>query len=303
MTDGILCGWRISSELPLPELAPWQGDDRPADVVVRFGEVPGQLDDAVLATPFIRIGRDGRCLVLLPQVARYLLAGESEIVIAPAPAAAAAEIRLFVLDTLLGMLCLKRGLYPLHAAAVRMDGGAIAFAGVAGAGKSMQAALFAARGCAVLADDICAVDTAAAPTPAVRPSFPRLKLWGDCLEALRIAAPHLEPIRPGIDKYAWLHHDGFGPQPLPLKAIVVLRDSNAVLPEACGRIASSANVLQSLRASLFRPSWARALGCEAAIFAAETRLASTVPVYRLCRRRDFARSGALAERLAELVAV
>ena len=32
--DYVLCGWRVRSALPLPEVAPWRGDDRPPDVTI-----------------------------------------------------------------------------------------------------------------------------------------------------------------------------------------------------------------------------------------------------------------------------
>jgi hypothetical protein len=38
MVDRVLCGWRLRSDLPLPDFFPWVGDDRQPDVTVHLGQ-------------------------------------------------------------------------------------------------------------------------------------------------------------------------------------------------------------------------------------------------------------------------
>ncbi len=103
MTDSFLCGWRVRSELHLPELAPWSGDDRAPDVVIRFGEVPAGLDDLVEDQPFLQIDRRGRCLLRLDNVAAYLVTGPGEVIVSPKPGVGDAEVRVFLLSSVFGL--------------------------------------------------------------------------------------------------------------------------------------------------------------------------------------------------------
>ncbi|MFY9695329.1 MAG: hypothetical protein WA776_09005 [Xanthobacteraceae bacterium] len=176
MTDSFLCGWRVRSELHLPELAPWSGDDRTPDVVIRCGEVPDRLDDLVEDSPFLQIDRHGTCLLRLDNVAAYLVTGPGEVIVAPRPGVGEAEIRVFLLSSVFGYLCHLRALFPLHASCVAINGKAAAFCGPSGAGKSTTAVQLALRGHRLLADDVCVIDAHAAGGPRVLPAFPRLKL-------------------------------------------------------------------------------------------------------------------------------
>ena len=38
--DYDLCGWRVASEIALPDLPHWAGDTRPPDVTIGIGDVP-----------------------------------------------------------------------------------------------------------------------------------------------------------------------------------------------------------------------------------------------------------------------
>ena len=81
----------------------------------------------------------------------------NQIVIDAAPDATDRNVRLFLLGSALGALLHQRGLLPLHANAIDLGGGAVAFSGHSGAGKSTIAAWFHDRGHRILADDVCVV--------------------------------------------------------------------------------------------------------------------------------------------------
>ena len=59
MADLTLDCRRISTDWPLPELLPWTGDDRPADISVRRGAVPQQPSGVVHDGPAIRTSLRG----------------------------------------------------------------------------------------------------------------------------------------------------------------------------------------------------------------------------------------------------
>jgi hypothetical protein len=130
----------------------------------------------------------------------------------------------YLLGPVCGLLLRLRGVTCLHASAVRIGAGAVLVCGPAGAGKSTTAAALAARGHAVLADDVCALDE----TPSgvhVRPAYPQLRLWPDAARALYGEAAELPALTPNWDK-RYLDLSGlpgaFLDRPLPVSAVYVL---------------------------------------------------------------------------------
>ena len=107
-----------------------------------------------------------------------------EILVEPAVDASDQNVRLYLLGSALGMLLHQRGLLPLHANCVEIDGQAFAFMGRPGAGKSTLAAWFHDRGYRLIADDVSVVGFDQQYERAlVYPGVPRLQLWREALEA------------------------------------------------------------------------------------------------------------------------
>lgn len=221
--DRSLCGWRVASALPLPDLAPWQGDGRCPDLVIALGSVPARLDDIVVDQPLLQIAADGTCRFQVPEVATYLVdPGGQLVTIDPVLPPDAPDIRAFLLSTIFGILCFRRGLLPLHASCVRVGDRAVALAGPSGMGKSTLAAALLQRGHAVLADDVTVLDLTAPEGVRVLPAFPRLKLWQDAAARLDISVHGMERSRMTLDKYHLPVAYAFCAEPLPLSAVLHL---------------------------------------------------------------------------------
>ena len=201
MHDLTLCGWRVASQFPIPDLAPWIGDARDADIVIRLGKVPERLDELVHESPLFQVAADGRCRFIISEVAAYLIKGGSEIVVDPYIELSSPDIRVFLLGTVLGVLCHQRGVIPVHASCVDINGKAALFAGPSGVGKSTLAAGFMRRGYSVLADDVTVVQPDGRGGYQVFPSFPRLKLWSRSADALGLAYRGEEQSRQELEKY------------------------------------------------------------------------------------------------------
>jgi hypothetical protein len=105
----------------------------------------------------------------------------------------------------------------------------VALAGPPGAGKSTTAAAFALRGFPVLSDDIVVL-TERNGRFLVQPGYPRVNLWPDSAGVLAGSPDALPRIAPPWDK-RFLDLDergGFAADPLPLDAIYVLGERDAV---------------------------------------------------------------------------
>ncbi len=284
------CGWRVRSALPLPGLLPWRGADRLPDIEITLGNVPAALADAVERGPFLEIGADGACLLAVERVGRYLVRDGRSVTIEPRIAPITPDVLTFLVGSVLGILCHQRGLLPLHASAVRLGSGAVALAGRSGAGKSTLALALAQRGHALLADDVSVIEAGDFQRPMMWPTTAPLRLWRDSLEAQGIATAGLARARAGLEKFFLPSEAGADPVPpaaLPLRAIYALTPANPANPPGFSRMRGT-RAMGTVADQIYRRRLGFRLGRQAALFAAASRVADTVPVYRLVRPIDIA---------------
>jgi hypothetical protein len=214
-------GLGIHSTFQLPELPVAACPER--DVLIRHGRV-GQVG--------VKAGcRDNR-YDIAPQEARicwqgygaYLVRAGREIVVEPDPNAADSTIRVPLLGMCLALLLVQRGLLVLHASAVSLAGGAVAFVGEKGHGKSTMAATLFGRGHPLITDDVLAIDDSN-PTGAalVWPAYPQFKLLPESVVAALGEDPNaLSRLAPLYDKLTRGASERFASEPLPLRAVYVL---------------------------------------------------------------------------------
>jgi hypothetical protein len=283
----VVYGLGVRSAVELPELTRGSG---PTEVDVRVGPVPDAPRDEVTTGGALRVTPEHTCLYFRNTGAIRVRAGR-EITIDPDPGADPATLRACVLGPALGLLLHQRGLLVLHASAVVLGDGVVAFLGRSGQGKSTTAAALHVRGCGVIADDVVAVDLTAPGGPVVRPGYPQLKLWPDAVTALGERPDALSRVVAREEKRAravtappeasW-----------PLHRVYVLTDDEAL---ALDPLAGHAAVFELVQHSYIAPALPR-LG-SAHDLTQCIRLATTVPVRRLRRPRSLAG----LDRLATLV--
>lgn len=296
MTDYSLCGWRLSSELPLPELAIWEGDQRPPQVTIALGPTPEPPKPLVVDGPFAQLSADGTLRFSIEAVGRFLVRGDGHVTVAPHPEASGPQIRAALFSTPFATLCHQRGVLPFHASCVVVNGRAVAITGISGAGKSTLAALMACRGHPLLAEDVCVLDCRAEGGPLVLPSPGRLKLWRDTVEALGLTADPADRIGAGREKFDLARIASFHPHPLPLAAVIHL--SIGWAPQDTERLRGT-ELMRGLKAGIFRERIGIGLGKVEQMFAASLRLAA-LPNWRISRSDDFAKMDALADLITEL---
>lgn len=299
MPDYNLFGWRVQSTLPLPELLPWRGGARAPDLLVEVGAVPPVDPDTPSFSPALQICPTG-VRVAIPAVATYWVEAGRRVIVQPTMPEDAADIRVFLLGTVLAILCFQRGLLPLHASAVDIGGRVLLLSGVSGAGKSTLAAAFSARGYRLLSDDLCALEMREGQSLKILPAFPRIKLWGDSARQLQTPLEGLTRSREELEKYHLpLVEAQFQPDALPPAQIVFLRTERA--PER--RLPRQLVGVEAFRRYDLVHRWrvGMALGCEALIFDGMARLIQTVPVVEVARGEDLADLPALVDSILALV--
>jgi hypothetical protein len=212
----------LSSDIQLPELPPSKTAGLP--VRITLGRVPETIPEPTFQSPYCIASRH-ELLLHIDGVASYYIGNGKKVVVQPAPDGNDLDIRGYLLGHIFAILCHQRRLLPLHASAVRMGSGAVAFLGDSGAGKSTLAAFLVARGFPLVADDVCLLDPDAPAQQRVLPVAPWLKLWRTSLEALGQPQDGLSRTFHDEDKYRVPVGDlaMVEEQRLPLTALVFLK--------------------------------------------------------------------------------
>lgn len=262
-------GLRVGSQLPLPELFEARPGD--ADVEIRFGRIAAYEGEK----PGLTLQADG-ALLSIPEVGRYLIRDGREIVVEPAAGGSERNLRLYLLGSAFGAVLHQRGLLPLHANAIEIDGRAVAFMGHSGAGKSTIAAWFHDRGYRVLADDVCVVTFDGAGGPVAHAGIPRLRLWREALEASGRTADAFELSFDDQDKYNVPTAAGAG-APLELSHIYLLRKAEAGHP-SIARL-QGIDAVDALVANTYRGAFVTMMGAAGRHLADCLKLIHRAPVF------------------------
>lgn len=219
---------------------------------------------------------------------QFLLKGGREVQYCPLPGASDETVRAPLLGVVLGTVLHQRGTYTLHASAVSVEDGAVAFIGQKGAGKSTTAAALHQRGHRLLTDDVMAVEFTEQGTLVVQPSFPRIKLQPDAISALGHEPTSLPLLHTNLDKRVYSADRHFRPGAIPLRRIYVLSWGDTY---RSSQLSSTEALIQLLSHSYA----ARFLGADAAgekHFRQSQAITQKVPVHRLERPSDLDRLSA-----------
>ncbi len=279
-----LGGLRVCSELPLPGLIANSSVARSEDVVIRCSRVPESLPSVTAEFP------EGQCnenelLLNIPDAGRYLIRHGAEILVDPAPLASPGNVAAYLLGTAFGVLCHQRGIPPLHASAIEVEDGCVAFTGGSGAGKSTLAAALAARGHQVISDDVCVLHADDRGHLLIWPGLVRLRLWEDAMQALACEGGVEQEFR-GYNKYL-ISIDPPEPRQVPPLASRLstgfnvprqLRQRDAVARCCCSR---------DLDAKYLPFDLAEHMGRKSTLFTVCAAVARDVPVFRFSRPLGF----------------
>jgi len=291
-------GLNIRSEIAIPELpAGAIGSSADPDVVVRLGDVPPIENPIEYLRHQIQFGSGWIAIDPMDQ-ARFLIREGREIILSPRPGASENGARIFLLGSVFGAICHQRGLLPLHANAVELNGRAYVFCGESGAGKSTLAAYFQQQGFRLLCDDLCVVGFDAAGRPLAWPGVPRLKLWGDALSGLGKTAQGLVSIGWDLDKYHVPIESYAGDGAYPLANIYRIGYATEVRPAAITRLAGI-EATNAIFANTFRRRFADLLGNSAQYLGQVRHLIEHCGVFSAVRSEGFENFDGEAQRLVQ----
>jgi hypothetical protein len=275
-------GVNIASQLQLPELAQYEQSAarETPDVVVSF-QSPRKTGTAPVSQFPLITAAEYR--IRVPKVGDFHVRDGREICIQPLPHTEEARIRPWLLGTVWGALCYQRNLFIVHASAVQVDSEAILFCGGPGHGKSTLAAQLAARGHALISDDLCRLHLPSDGPPLVFPSAPRLRLWSDALGELGWGAKELAPDHLRDGKFHLLPPGRSSAEPLPVRGAYSLLWGEFGVRDLKG--------MEAFRAFLTAATWRRRLLESMGRIDLHSRrcmeFLQRVPLKQITRPRDF----------------
>jgi len=285
-------GLRIRSDFPLTELL--TSSETAADVEIEEAPVPAELSGATdigvryQAAP-------GRLLLVVDDIARFLISDGRRIAVEPFPGADPEVVRLFLYGSAFAALMHQRGDLVLHGSAIAVGEFSVAFLGPSGVGKSTLSMACQQRGYPVLTDDVCALRPDASGQLVLHPGLPHMKLWLDSLKQFDLAPDGLRRIRQELEKRAVPLGKSFFTIPIPLRKIYVLRPTN----EEGIRLTplKGPQCLNALKNQTYRLRFVDGLSAKPAHFQAALVLARQASVTRVNRPSGSFQLTELADRL------
>jgi hypothetical protein len=179
----------------------------------------------------------------------------------------------------MAVLLRQRGFAVLHASAIAINGGAIAFLGKSGWGKSTLAEAFYARGYGVVTDDVMAIHLDGVH-PHVSPGSPSIKLFPDAADFFGCDVRGSRSVHSQTEKRAHCVALRFPQGSLPLRRMYVLaigerNEITSLEPrDVFVELARNSRAVVLLRDAASRDAHLRQCA----------QLAAQVPVFRLSRR-------------------
>jgi hypothetical protein len=197
-----VCDRTLASNILLPELPPARGQQDWSFVLMParadahrppaswFHE--WRLPDGQVWLYFSRAG--DTYVLSFPELAEFQISGAgTEILCYPVPDIPIESLKHLLLDQVLPLLLSQRGKLVLHASAVAGPGGALAFTGPSGEGKSTLAASFSTHGYDLLTDDCLMLEDRSGSIFGT-PLYPSLRLYPEVIQTLFPEQPVCSPV-------------------------------------------------------------------------------------------------------------
>ena len=276
-------GLEVVSEVDLPGLIPGNPKGAP-DVTIRRATVPKSLDGASAIGPTWQRA-DGRFLMHIPHVARFLLEGGHSIAFEAEEDAGPQDVAVFLAGSVFGVLLHQRNHIVLHASAVLVGGKAVLFCGQSGAGKSTLAAALGEHGYSLIADDQCAIEIGGDGIPRIQADGRQLRLWEKSINELGLGDRRGDPMRNRLRKF-YVEPVAASDAAVPIGAVYALLEIRGPqLPDI-----ERPNIVDATRllvANAYRPLLVHRLDQREIYFRAAAALTATSGIFRLKRRFGF----------------
>ncbi|MCP3936597.1 MAG: hypothetical protein GY708_14620 [Actinomycetia bacterium] len=279
-------GLTFASDIPLPELTETKAGH--ADVRVVLGATPESIDNPTITRRFWS-ANDDEWLQTVEGVARYHVSDGTTIAIEQW--GSDRDVRAYLFGSTIGALLHQRRWLTLHASSFLVDGKAVLVAGQSGAGKSTTLAAVIERGFTMVTDDKTVVFPDGDRLVTV-PGHPTVRLHEDAISGAGRSVDGLATLLDSGEKYLWRApeiHEGT----VEVGALYLLR-KGAVEEIAVSPMVGHA-AFRAILAATYRRPIVEGLGIGGLHFTLASRLADSVPIFRIVRPADGQTVAAVAD--------
>jgi hypothetical protein len=273
-----LCGLHTHSDIPLTSVSTSLHIGEKADIHIQIA--PGYSPAAKKLDRGVLEHSGEGWLIKIQGVADYEVIGGRKIRIWPVKGATQKDIEIFLSGLVWATLCHQRGLLPLHASAVTTKGGIAAFAGPSGAGKSTTAALLGTLGYELVTDDMLPISFNREAAPGAWPYLRRLKMYGGAIVQLALTPSEVVSEELDKEKYYVCPKCVADDKWYRLDRIYLLENDFASSPARIERI-TGAEAVHALVDHTYYLDFVLDSHLFHDHLALCTKLASTIPIYRL----------------------
>jgi hypothetical protein len=279
----VFSGLKVSSEFKfsIAQAGDFKGHQ---DVTISFEDAIGYPQDATQhpTEPGVFIGKNDLRFTALDGLYFRIIDGK-KIVIERGKGISDADVNLFIVGSCFGVLCLQRGLIPIHCSAIEYNGKAVTITGSSGVGKSTTAAALSQLGYPHVCDDVLVIDPTHIPYKVT--AMPKgLKLWEEAAQELQIEPETRATTIAGLNKYYVSPANTQASERLSFDTLYIMDEEDAdefKITEIKGMEKHS-----EIRRAIYREEWLDFIQPRGNTFEAVTELASNLKVFKFKRRDD-----------------
>lgn len=225
--DATLCGWRVQSDVAMPELARWSyGKHAPKiQIVLRNTQDSHVLRGARQLSLLTYSGANGGWILSIPGIGTFMVRDGNHITATRDASGTEEDLRSFVLGPVLGALCRQRRLLTVRATTMAYENGAVAICGEAGIGKSATGYVLSRSGFRLISDGVTVVNISPKNAlPYVLATHRVFHLWRSAIDTLSIPHDSVVQSRASLAKFAWkVEPEAFDAMSIvPLRHIIIL---------------------------------------------------------------------------------
>ncbi len=215
-------GLNIASEINFPDEKSKLDPGKP-DVIIKLGKFDFSSSKEIVKDDLFWINKDKNDYFLYWKEVGTFKVSEREIIVSPEKDVDEYTLNSYIIGPVLAAFLHQKGLLVLHASAVKIDDGAVAFLGYSGIGKSSVAMALNKKGYPLVTDDILVIQMDN-EMPLVLPGLSQTKLSSEMINFTwnRKITPK---ITVGPEDRFYCAVSNFSKDPLPLKKIYILDES------------------------------------------------------------------------------
>jgi hypothetical protein len=292
-------GLTIQSEIYFPELFP-AVTSLDTDVQIKIGAI----DSFVQFSPNFPTNElviDQNYFFLnVTGIGKYYAVSGNLIIVEPFANADLASLRLYCLSNVFAAILFQRHVFPLHAAALKIDNKLVLICGDSGAGKSSLQASLLSRGVKIFSDDVCVPYLTSSGEVFMHPSYPLMKFWRDTLSYFPfLGEPDLQ-LRPNYEKYGFFFHDEFQEKALS-PSLVFFLEKSSLISELHLREIKGVELFQKLNSNVYRGEFLGKLDLRMSHFDLFSKLANQLQGYVIERPDSINTINELSDKVEEII--